>query len=120
MCTENPDKARVMIEHLFPLIKAQIRDITGSVDPEESESIPRPIFLSELEEVFKILHGNTAPSPDGVPNRFLKCYRSTLSGELGCLFNTCFLAGYYPRKLKESITIFIRKTQKPTYDIPKA
>ncbi|KAI1002566.1 hypothetical protein K3495_g5640 [Podosphaera aphanis] len=73
-----------------------------------------------LEETLGKLPSDKAPGLDGIPNRFLKQCRATLSNDLAELFNACLSLGYHPKGFKESATIGLMKPQKPRYDIPQS
>lgn len=102
-----------MAQIFFPRpITADIREITGSVYPEELETISCTFTQSEVEETIRNLPSDKASGPDGIPNRFLKYFRAILSKVLKDLFNTCLAQGYHPKKLEELKTVVLRKTKK--------
>ena len=110
-----------MAEHFFPQpLAVYPSDIAGATYPEELDSISSCITYKEVEEALGNLPSDKAPGPDGIPNRLLKKCRVTLSKDLAELFNACLSLGYHPKGFKESITIVLKKLQKPRYDTPKS
>ncbi|KAI0994438.1 hypothetical protein K3495_g13742, partial [Podosphaera aphanis] len=119
--TKDEDKAKAMASHFFPSpVQADLEDMEGCTYPEELSNISASIEITEVEEALNKLPGNKAPGPDGIPNELLKHCRKSLSKVLTDLFNACISQGYHPSKFKESITVVLRKPQKPSYDTPKA
>ncbi|KAI1006267.1 hypothetical protein K3495_g1955 [Podosphaera aphanis] len=100
---------------------ADTRHIEGYAYGRELEGIPENFLESEVEEALgRLAEGNT-PGPDKIPGALLTHCRRPLKKELTRIFNACIYHGYHPpRKLKEAITVVIRKPQKPSYDVPKS
>lgn len=61
-----------------------------------------------------------APGPDQIPNKVLHMAASQLAAPLTNLFNNCLKNGYYPKPLRESITVALRKPGKGDYTQPKS
>ncbi|POS85079.1 hypothetical protein EPUL_003411 [Erysiphe pulchra] len=100
-------------------ISVDIRDIDGTKYPDDLLSVSKIITQTEVEETLRKLPNDKAPGPDGIPNRVLKCYESSLSKVLAELFNAYLTLGYHPKRFKGSTTIVLKKSQKPRYDTPK-
>ncbi|KAI1002560.1 hypothetical protein K3495_g5636 [Podosphaera aphanis] len=110
-----------MAEHFYPQpVVADTADIVGTSYPEELEGISSVIPHVEVEETLGKPPSDKAPGPDGIPNRLLKECKITFGKDLAELFNACLSLGYHPKDFKESITIVLRKPQKPRYDTPKS
>ncbi|KAI0996003.1 hypothetical protein K3495_g12178 [Podosphaera aphanis] len=115
------DKATAIAAHFFPSPRpADTRDIDGYEYAREIEGIPENFLESEVEEALGRLAEGKAPGPDKIPGALLKHCRRSLKMELTRIFNACTHHGYLPRKFKESITVVIRKPQKPSYNVPKS
>ena len=116
----NEGKAEVLANHFFPPARtADLGDIP-------STQYPSP-FCMEKEvqepEILQILHKlpvNKAPGPDQIPNLVLKECGTTLAPVLARLFTACLEAEYHPQAFKHSITVVLRKPQKPDYSKPGA
>lgn len=110
-----------MAAHFFPSPRlADTRDIEGFEYDREIEATPQEFLETEVEEALGRLAEGKAPGPDRIPGMLLKQCRGSLKKELAKIFNACIRLGYHPRKFKESITVVIRKLQKPSYDVPKS
>lgn len=108
-----------MAAHFFPPpVEADLDDIRDARYPD-----PIPIDQIETEEdvrlALRTIPPDKVPGPDGIPNRLLKQCRS-LHKSLAQLFTACLEVGYHPPCFKESITVVLRKPQKPAYTTPKA
>ncbi|KAI0993220.1 hypothetical protein K3495_g14964 [Podosphaera aphanis] len=115
------DKSTAMAAHFFPSPRlADTRDIEGYEYDRELEATPQEFLESEVEEALGRLAEGKARGPDRIPGTLLKQCRGSLKKELTKIFNACIRLGYHPRKFKESITVVIRKPQKPSYDVPKS
>ena len=66
------------------------------------------------------LKPDTAPGPDGIPNRVLKACSETLTELLTPLFQACVNLGYHPRAFRTAHTITLKKAGKDNYETPKA
>lgn len=119
--TQNEDKVKAMAEHFFsPSVEADLQDIVIPTQVEELGTIMRVIEVTEVEEAIERLPNKKAPSQNGIPNELLKHCRKSLSKVLAELCNACISLGYHPKGFKESITIILKKPQKPRDDTPKA
>ncbi|KAI0998166.1 hypothetical protein K3495_g10025 [Podosphaera aphanis] len=115
------DKTKALASHFFPsTVSADLEDIEEYTYPDKLSTISASTEIAEVEEALKKLPGNKTPGPDGIPNQLLKHCRKSLSQVLADIFNACISQGYHPSKFKESITVVLRKPQKPRYDTPKA
>ncbi|KAI0993834.1 hypothetical protein K3495_g14350, partial [Podosphaera aphanis] len=119
--TSDKDKALAMASHFFPPPPpVDIRDIEDPSHDKEIGGIPQVILDAEVEEALSRLADWKAPGPDKIPGILLKNCRGTLKTTLTKLFNACISQGYHPKNFKESITVVIRKPQKPRYDTPRS
>lgn len=108
-----------MASHFFPPPRpADTSDIDEYEYRREIEDIPQTILSSEVEEALTRLAEGKAPGPDQIPGTLLKHCRTALTKELTKIFNACLVQGYHPQKFKESVTIVLRKPQKPSYYVP--
>jgi len=108
-------KADLLAGHFFPEPKlADLSDLQGTSYPE-----PFPISSKVTEEeilgILRRLPPNKAPGPDGIQNTFLKACRYTLAPTLARLFTACLQRQHHPNPFKHSITVALRKPQKPDY-----
>lgn len=119
--TKDADKVKVMAQHFFPApVQADIRDINGTHYPPAIDTISMTVTENEVVKTLGQLANEKAPGPDRIPNWMLKNCRKTLAKVLTDFFNSCLSTGYHPASFKESLTIVLRKPQKPSYDTPKA
>ncbi|KAI0994031.1 hypothetical protein K3495_g14151 [Podosphaera aphanis] len=110
-----------MAQHFFPPpVEADIEGIAQTTYPTEVERFSKSVDKTEIETMLEYVPGDKAPGPDGIPNRLLKQRKRILSKPLAELFNACLSLEYHPKGFKESITVVLRKPQKPKYDTPKA
>ena len=107
------EKAEMLKGIFFPApLPADLQDIPGSVYPAASEG---PTVITKKEVLTKILRlkPDTAPGPDGIPNRVFKACSETLTELLTPLFQACVNLGYHPRAFSTAHTITLKKAYRP-------
>lgn len=121
MYSEALGKTSLMARHFFSKpVAVDTRDKAGSIYPEDLLNIPNINNQTEIKEILQNLPSVKASGRGGIPNRFLKCYESSLSQVLAELFNACLTLGCHPKVFKQSTTLVLRKPQKPRYNISKS
>jgi hypothetical protein len=71
-------------------------------------------------QLLKHLPTRKVAGPDQIPNILLKECREELSLLLCRFFTTCIQKGHYLKPFKHSITVVLKKLQKPDYTKPGA
>jgi hypothetical protein len=116
----NKEKATILAEQFFPLpIEADLSDIPGFTYP-EPRTAKKEVEEEDIITALKGLAPNKAPGPKKITNRFLKTCGEQLALVLAKLFSSCIAIGYHPKPFKDSITVVLRKPQKPSYTTAKA
>jgi hypothetical protein len=116
----NERKAAALAAHFFPAPKpADLNDIEEAVYPTPFE-VNTQVQQQEVSNLLKRLPIGKAAGPDAIPNLLLKECRDELSTTLSKLFTACIQHGYHPQPFKHSITVVLRKPQKPDYTKPGA
>ena len=72
----------------------------------------------EMARTIGRLLNNTAPGPDGIPNKALKTYGPLIAPWLADVARACFAIGYYPRLRRSITTVILWKEGKANYLIP--
>jgi hypothetical protein len=110
----------VLAAHFFLAPKpADLSDIEGTTYPTPFV-VDIQVQPQEVSNLLKRLPTGKAAGPDAIPNLLLKECRDELSTTLSKLFTACIQHGYYPQPFKHSITVVLRKPQKPDYTKPGA
>lgn len=113
--TDNKGKAEALAQHFFPSPRnANLQDIPHATYPEpfgmETEVLPE-----ELQKILRKLPTGKAAGPDKIPNLMIKKCRGSLNAVLCKFFSACIGMGYHPKPFKHSITVVLKKPQKPDY-----
>lgn len=87
-----------------------------------TNSVPCDINITkqQLRRVIRKLSPNKAPGPDGIINKVLKDNIETLEPHLMTLIQASLDTGHFPKPLKKTITVVLRKPLKPDYTKPNA
>jgi len=83
-------------------------------------NIPQQVSGAEVSAAIASTSSTSAPGPDGIPNKLLKAMKAHLSEPLATLTTAVLTAGYHPAPFRQSLTIPLKKPQKPNYSSPKA
>ena len=119
LITQSEGKAKALLEAFFPPpVQADIDDI--GTQPYPPHFNLGPITKWEVSRAITQAASNKAPGPDGIPANILKLTYRELMPVLLKLFQSSLRTGYYPRLLKESTTVVLRKPGKDDYSQPKA
>ena len=78
------------------------------------------ITKEQLERAIGKLAPNKAPGPDEITNRVLKKNFGILYEHILKLAQACMDIGYFPSVFKKTLTIVLRKPNKPDYTKPNA
>ena len=116
--TSSEEKVQILQEAFFPKPPvADLADIQGYQYPRVD--MPEDITTQEIEAVLQRVSVKKAPGPDEIPNSILQLLGPTLIQELTRVFNSCLRLGYYPKHLRDSITVILQKPQKDNYTAAK-
>ena len=98
-------------------VQADLEDLVGIEHPPAWQlgSITR----DEVNRAIQRAPTSKAPGSDQILNTILKLLRQDLASLPHYLFNSSLMCGYYPTKLKESVTIALRKPGKDNYSNSK-
>lgn len=117
---ENQEKAQALAQHFFPALRrADLQDIAQANYPPPAWNDGEVIY-EELDNILKHLPTGKAAGPDKIPSILLKNCRTSLSPLLSKLFTACIEQGHHPKPFKHSITVVLRKPQKPDHTKAKA
>ncbi|GBP89455.1 Probable RNA-directed DNA polymerase from transposon BS [Eumeta japonica] len=100
------------IQHITH-IEEEVRHKT-SLDPADDLA---PVSRDEVQKLVKDLKAKKAPGLDGISNKAIKCFPTTLLSLLVVIFNACLKNCYFPPVWKEAEVIGIPKPGKPR-DLP--
>ena len=98
---------------------ADLTDITDSVYPQEVP-FECQITIRQVQEAINNLAPDKAPGPDEITNRVLKNALPTIEHHLQALMQASLNLGHFPRPFKQTITVMLRKPNKPDYTKVKA
>jgi len=119
--TTEEGKAEALAAHFFPPpVIADLSDITDEGTQAELLPIEPTVLEEDVKKAIKRLPRNKAPGPDEIPNEALKECADVLAPPLSNIFTACLRLGYHPTRWRSSITVVLRKPQKPDYTQPKA
>jgi exonuclease III len=117
---DNNKKADALAAHFFPTPKpADLQDIQEATYPDPFQ-VDTQVRTQEVIQLLKHLPTRKAAGPDQIPNLLLKECREELSPLLCKFFTACIQTGHHPRPFKHSITVVLKKPQKPDYTKPGA
>ena len=117
--TTNNEKAHYFREALLPTLSplpmANASDIVTTYAYPEPVPFSHTITKQQLERAIGKLAPDKAPGPDEITNRVLKKNFSYLQTHLLTLTQACLDMGYFPSPFKRTLTIVLRKPNKPDY-----
>jgi ribonuclease HI/exonuclease III len=114
------EKALLLREHHFPPAPdVDLSDIENYEYPNPI-NIPQRISVRELHRAISKTKKDSAPGPDGIPNRIVKLIARDTPEILLRLFQACLDRGIHPTAFKKATTIIIRKFRKENYSDPAA
>ena len=117
--TDSKGKADTLLQAFFPPpVQADLNNLVGIEHPPAWEL--GPITRDEINRAIQRAPASKAPGSDKIPNTILKLLRQDIAPLLHYFFNSSLMCGYYPTKLKESVTIALRKPGKDNYSNTKA
>ena len=80
--------------------------------------VDNDITTKEMAKTISRLSNNTAPGPNGIPNKALKTCGPLIAFWLMDVAKACFAIGYYPKLGKAMTMVVLRKKGKADYSIP--
>jgi ribonuclease HI len=120
----NEEKANRFREVLLPTLSslppADTSDITTSQSYPEPTAFNPTVTKQQLERAIGKLAPDKAPGPDEITNRVLKKNLNALQAHLLALAQACMDTGHFPSAYKQSLTVVLRKPNKPDYTKPNA
>ena len=113
-------KTALLQETFFPQPPpAKLHDVTNTEYPEEVPCTLQ-ISLEQVREAVGKVSPDKAPGPDGISNRLLKNTLPTIEKHLHALMQASINLAHFPKPLKHTTTIVLRKPGKPDYTEAKA
>ena len=102
--TSEPPVDCVSMENFFNNL------VIPSIDPAAQEQLDSPLSLVEIMDSLKIMQGNKAPGPDGLPTDFYKKFSAQLAPLLLDNYNEPLSNGTLPQPLTQaSISLILKK-----------
>jgi ribonuclease HI len=116
----NHQKQDKLRKTFFPLPPAaDLKDLLDVCYP-NPVSTNFNITPSQVKRAIDKLASNKAPGPDGIPNHILKRCFSSLQHHILALAEQSISTGHFPRPFRETVTLVLRKPNKPNYTKPNA
>jgi hypothetical protein len=116
----NTQKTDTLRKTFFPPPPtANLSDIANASYPDPVPTNPN-ITMTQVKRAIDKLSPNKAPGPDEIPNHVLKRCLSTLQPHILALAQQSMSIGHFPQPFKETITLVLRKPNKPNYTKPNA
>src|SRR5438046_5358317 len=90
------------------------------MQPSYPEPVPTSLIITmtQVKRAIEKLAPNKAPGPDEIPNHILKRCLSTLQHHILVLIQQSLTTGHFPQPFKDTITMVLRKPNKPNYTRP--
>jgi hypothetical protein len=115
-------KARALSERFYPMVEADLSDITDSTFADETfqnyKEIDSSVSSEDVAHVLQYCRPWKCPGQDGIPNGILKAMGSPLYQAVAELTTACWRLGTYPEQFKAARTVVLRKPDKDTYEEP--
>ena len=122
--TTNEEKASQFRKALLPTLSSLLPADTSDITTMHVYPKPVPLSLTvtkhQLERAIGKLSPDKAPGPDEITNRVLKKNFASLQTHLLTLAQACVDSGHFPSTFKKTLTIVLRKPNKPDYTKPNA
>ena len=115
-------KTEELQKAFFPLPpQADFTDIEQALNS-YPEAVPYTpvITIHQIRRAIEKSAPNKAPGPDEIPNSVLKRALPKIEWHLRAILQGTLNLGYFPKKLKETTTVVLRKPERPDYTIAKA
>ena len=112
MALTKEDRAQCLVESFFPPPAAANLQYIADTSYPEPISLP-PITEEEILQAVTNAAPNKALGEDGILNHIIKIGLPTIMPALAWVFNSSIMAGYCPKHFRESITVMLRKPNKP-------
>ena len=118
--TTSNQKTNILSKTFFPSPPpADLSDIPNASYP-DPVSTNLDITDIQVKRAIERLAPNKAPGPDEIPNHILKRCLSALQPHILTLAQQSLKTGHFPQPFKETITLVLRKPNKPNYTKPNA
>ncbi len=98
---------------------AKLNDITKAEYPDETPCVLQ-ISLEQIRDAVDKVAPDKAPGPDGISNRLLQNTLPIIEKHLQALMQASINLAHFPKPLKHTTTIVLRKPGKPDYMKAKA
>ena len=111
----NTQKTETLSRTFFPPPPlADLSDIPDTIYP---DPVPTNLTITatQVKRAIEKLAPNKAPGPDEIPNHVLKRCLSILEPHILALAQHSLTTGHFPQPFKETITLVLRKPNKPNY-----
>jgi endonuclease/exonuclease/phosphatase (EEP) superfamily protein YafD len=102
-----------------PAPPADLTDLPNDNHPKPVRYEPT-ITIYQIQKAVRRVAPNKAPGPDGITNKVLKQALPDIEKLLQTILQASINLSYFPRSLKETTTIVLRKPGKPDYTVVKA
>ena len=116
----NRQKTDTLSKTFFPPpAPADLKDISEATYP---NPIPTNfnVTTAQVKRAIDKLAPNKAPGPDEIPNHILKRFFPSLQDHILVLAQQSMTIGHFPQPFRETITLVLRKPNKPNYMKPNA
>ena len=111
----NAQKTDILSRTFFPPPPSvDLRDIPNANYP-DPVSTNLNITSTQVKRAIEKLAPNKAPESDEIPNHILKRCLSILQHHILALAQQSLTTGHFPQPFKETITLILRKPNKPNY-----
>jgi hypothetical protein len=116
----NAQKTETLRQTFFP--PPPLADLNDIPDADYPDPVPTSLTITatQVKRAIEKLAPNKAPGPDEIPNLILKRCLSVLEPYIQVLAQHSLITGHFPQPFKETITLVLRKPNKPNYTKPNA
>lgn len=117
------DQVHMLLQSLFPKRRTEEEELTSDQsDDEESLEIERDKKVTSME-VLRVIKrsgaGNTAPGPDGITTKIMRCIPNETCELAAKAFSACLTDCYFPLQWKKADLVLIPKIGNTAEGLPK-
>ena len=116
----NVQKTETLSRTFFPPPPAADLSNIPNANYPESVTTNLNITIVQIKGAIEKLAPNKTPGPDEIPNHILKRCLTILQHHILALAQQSLAMGHFPQPFKETITLVLRKPNKPNYIRPNA